>query len=90
MTDDLEFGKYIVLSTSHIPEDTADRLTWDGSTSDEYGWWLYVPEENNDENDGPDYMALNPLFDLARKHGCFYIRLDSDGPVVAGLEVYSW
>jgi hypothetical protein len=93
----LEIEKYIVISTCHIPEALNEVLSSDGTTQDEYGHWLYVPEYNygevEDGYDGDnleDYKFLNPLFDLARKHGCVHIRLDSDGPEVEGLEVYSW
>lgn len=97
MTEALEFGKYIVLSTCHIPEGLNEVLSSDGTTQDEYGYWIYVPLDNYGEDeygcdDGEDenYEFLNPLFDLARRCECHYIRLDSDGPIVDGLEVYSW
>lgn len=86
----LEITKMLTISTAHISEET-NQLLLDEEVDvtcfglDEYGWLIlsYGPEENLPED-------LAACLKFADDHGCAWLRLDSDGMIVDGLEVFDW
>jgi hypothetical protein len=93
----MEFGRYLVLSTTHIRCSTAENLTrWAGSASGSQpvevaptacGWFVSTRL-------GGDASALphdlRAVLALGRAHDCHYVLLDSDGDEVSGLQVFPW
>lgn len=94
----LETHRFVVISTAHIRETTAELLDntpvkeWPclGGTYGEYGWFLYA----HDENAGVDPDVIpSELFDVmtwARKQGCNYILFDIDADEVEDLPAFDW
>ena len=94
----LETRRFVVISTAHVSEITANRLNntpateWPclGGSYGEYGWFLYA----HDENAGfwPDTIP-DELFDVmiwARGRGFDYILFDCDADQVEELPAFDW
>lgn len=93
--DYLEISNTLLVSTSHITKDMAQRLenrdlsiidTTSVYEKGEYGWWLYVQTED-DEAWPPELTAL---MRLARANRCEWLCLDRDGPTIEGMVTYEW
>jgi hypothetical protein len=94
----LEIRRFVVISTAHVSETTARRLDntpakeWPcaGGPYGEYGWLVYV----HDENAGVGRDAIpTDLFEAmcwARKQGCDYVLFDCDADMIEGLPTYDW
>lgn len=54
---------------------------------DGYGWLVYCCNE-------PDGSRLNEgaevIMEIARSQGCTWVKFDSDGPELDGIQTYDW
>ena len=91
---DLPIRNFLDLSTSHLREETCDRL---GSYEDvlayetKYGWLVYAPEGSggpDEEGDWPE--ELLPIVKLARDNGCASVLFDGDAPMIDRLPSFDW
>jgi hypothetical protein len=96
----LEIRKVLVLSTSHVSEETADWLDGafdpfnlnlgvspvSGGHYDSAGWFVYVPTEMNPKF--PD--DLEAVIQFARDNGVQHLLFDRDADRIEGLPVYEW
>jgi hypothetical protein len=95
----------LVVSTSHVSEETAkminrlrstswssrsNDITWAPTFSRDEGWMWYVGEENPVVLDMGWPDEFAALFSLAMKHGCNWLMLDRDGDVVDDLPTFEW
>ena len=86
----LEISKMLTISTAHITEET-DKLLRDGEVDvccfslDDFGWLIlsFGPDKDIPED-------LQACLTFANRHGCDWLRMDCDAPVVEGLVVYDW
>lgn len=92
----LEFRKILVLSTSHVTEETKDLLDSDlpldqwpvsGGPYGDYGWFMYAHEDPDDEKIPAE---LRVVFAFARANGCDNVLFDCDADQVDGLPTYDW
>jgi hypothetical protein len=81
----------MVVSTAHVSPATLDALQSDAGEGaphrvipHAYGAILYVGEE------APCAADLAPALAFARRLGCVWLNLDSDGPEVADLPLHDW
>lgn len=87
-----EIGKYLCLSTGHIPKRTARLLEHPRTQhkhpmlSWEYGWWIWA----GPEREPTVCPTLNQLLNLAESLGCQWLRLDRDGPERDDLPQFVW
>lgn len=89
---------FLVISTSHVGEDTARRLDnmsvedWPclGGPYGQYGWFLYAHDEN--AGVGKDRIPddLFAVMMWVRSQGCDYLLLDCDGDEIAELPRFDW
>lgn len=90
----MEVLKMLALSTSHLTSDTADDINYDNIDGliryrkDEYGWFVYVPEENWEFHDHP--ADIYDCLVFARKNGFDWIMFDRDVEPIDELPVYEW
>jgi hypothetical protein len=85
------------ISTCHLTNDDADRLTLNDSektlglpayTLDEYGWLVYIGETgDNWGNMSPEFKEI---MKQASELGCDYIRFDRDGREYDDLPKFEW
>jgi hypothetical protein len=95
----LEISKMLTISTAHITPETYDGIVcayFDGDDEyitypfylkDGYGWFICT-DENYANESNPE--CIKDCMKFAREHGCDWLCLDSDGPIVDGLPVYEW
>lgn len=88
-------GKYLDLCTSHLTNETVDKLVMEqipNTTSYNYeeGMFIIVPSLEHDENDIKRPKDLENLFDYARQKNCSIIRLDRDAEEIKELTTYEW
>ncbi len=90
----MEITKCLTISTAHVTENTAQKLSRDPNTNElglcvyekgEHGYWIVVP----------DYRVVIPAdlaacLELARKNDCRWLCLDRDGEEVHELPTYDW
>lgn len=82
----LEISKILTASTAHItPMMMATNPDLVHAQFDS-GWILYVPEGIEEDRQEP----LQKLLSIAKEHSCQSILLDSDGPIIKGLETFVW
>lgn len=90
----LELPSMLVLSTSHLRQETAQLLEADEAgvirhEKGEYGW--IIPIIDNPSNEPPPNLTdLVGIYGLARSVGATWIMLDRDADEVAGLETWEW
>ncbi|MCG8273898.1 hypothetical protein MIC97_20650 [Aquamicrobium sp. NLF2-7] len=90
--------RYIVLSTSHVSEETARRLDnipagdWPclGGPYGQYGWFLYAHDENAGIGKDEIPADLFTVMTWTRKQGYDYLLLDCDGDEVEELPRFDW
>lgn len=97
MSQLLEIHNLLTLSTGHLErrwfEPGAALPT--ASVALTYGMLLWVPDDIDDsllgcaEGDPDNDPAIVALRRFAREHGCDWIMLDSDGPMVRGLQFWT-
>jgi len=93
-----EIRRFLVLSTSHIREETAKRLdltpatAWPcaGGPYGSYGWFLYAHDENAGVGEDRIPDDLFAVMTWVRTQGCDYLLLDCDGEEVDELPRYEW
>lgn len=97
----LETPRMLVLSTSHITLETNTMFAFStddvpqffpkapwGAPDDNLGWIIPLVEGEPFPHTCPgDLLSIHLL---AIQHGCTWIMLDRDGPVVASLPTYDW
>lgn len=101
----LEITQMITISTAHIAEKTAGELygithRHPGYLPEvvkfptvyekfPYGYFFYLSEDIDDLKDEmpPDLWAC---CEFATEHGCNWLCIDADGPVMEGLKTYEW
>ena len=54
----------------------------------EYGWWIFVPDEDMMPETIPEELAA--CLNHARKAGCKWLCLDCDADVIDELAKFSW
>jgi hypothetical protein len=101
----LEITTLITMSTSHITADDNTRLlageeppvgSWYSLGTDGNGHLVHCSPDTPTHLDNGVCLeegwspAVTALQVFAEGHGCEYIRLDPDGPVIPGLPVYDW
>jgi len=95
----MEFGRYLVLSTTHVRCATAQLLdVWASLSAMEqplavasthYGWFLSTCElVESRALQLPEELPAILAFGRAR--GCAHILLDSDGPEIPDLPLFPW
>ncbi|PZP71801.1 hypothetical protein [Methylorubrum populi] len=90
----LELPRMLVLSTSHLRQETAQLLEADEAgvirhEKGEYGW--IIPIIDNPSNEPPPNLTdLVGIYGLARSVGATWIMLDRDADTVDGLETWEW
>ncbi|MBO9579505.1 MAG: hypothetical protein J7498_01275 [Sphingobium sp.] len=97
--EELEYGDYLVLSTSHITKATSSLLDqWAqiepmqcplSVANNHYGWFVSAnPVPPADQDKLPADLAAALTF--ARDQGCTYLLLDRDAGTTAHLPEYEW
>lgn len=95
--------KMVCVTTGHIPLHTAEALGQDQGKSGEpalwndisyvffheYGWIVHVSEDAA-STVKQAHPELANLIELCIKQGIAYLRLDSDGLHVDGLQAFEW
>ena len=92
-----EMQKTFVVSTTHITEEEAEKLSgfWVGGKHpvydlDGYAWLIHVAKEDG-KMAGPELPNVLALMEKAFELGCSHLRLDRDGPVYAKeFPVFDW
>lgn len=84
--------QYLYLSTSHLSETGATRLTVGDALpfrceTSGNGFLLFVPETPTGLPALPEFAAI---LDRARDEGCDLVWLDVDGPVLPDLVAFAW
>lgn len=93
-----EVHQFIVISTSHLSEATANRLDntpasiwpWHGGPFSYYGWFVYAHKENLGSDDDAIPDDLFAAMTWARNQGFEYLLFDRDADIVEGLATYDW
>lgn len=94
----LELCTALVVSTAHITKKDAEllgRLDEDGHSkeiwafSGRYGWFVFV-DEGLDGVIHEFSKSFCRLLEFAKSKGCWWVRLDCDGPEIKGLRKFSW
>ena len=84
----LEIQKIMTLSTAHIKEQTAKFLDKSAYKKSEYGWFLPIEDRSYDTTTIPE--DLKKVIEFAKDHGCSWLCLDRDGPILDYLDTYEW
>lgn len=85
----------LVLSTGHLTKDTCNSFLpgylgpcfEKANDGDRYGWWVYVVEDDPD-NEVPTDLRM--CMELARSVNCCWIMFDRDAASVDGLPTFDW
>lgn len=88
LSSPLEIATVLVISTAHITRATALKLEEfeiEAAFTRSDGWVLHVGDK---ATDAP--ADLEAALAFARAQGCTWLMLDCDGPLVVGLESWSW
>lgn len=83
-----EIQKTLCVSTGHITEEEAGKLTRMGLEIEQsqYCYVLYC-----EMPDGNEYsLEIQNLMSLARDLDCSWLKLDRDGPVLKDFPVFEW
>ena len=92
-------AKVMEISTCHVSEETAKMLDIEAANTErnldlvvyakgEYGWWIFVPDEDMMPETIPEELAA--CLNHARKAGCKWLCLDCDADVIDELAKFSW
>lgn len=100
MMSDHTVRSFLDLSTGHLPPAAADPAwlpSQDGVIARAFpeGWWLWIPPDIDvrlDEQDPDDTTdtAVVAIWRLARRLGCDWALIDSDGPRDPDLAYWTW
>jgi hypothetical protein len=94
-----QIDRALVLSTSHITYATSLVLDDAHSTYDMpstivwpcYGYFIWVDTDwRNVSKDAERFPELAGILAFAQARGCQWVRLDCDGPEMAGLPTFDW
>jgi hypothetical protein len=96
MNSTLESMQIPVISTEHLTKEVADALTAQGDSNPwvicapyEYGYFLWVSHDNDDEVGMP--QCLRDIRDALDAGGTgVWVRLDSDANPIQNAPVYQW
>lgn len=89
----LEIERCVTISTIHISKSTDDWLEESKELplivfkKDDYGWWIWVPEEFENEEIPEDLLEC---LILAWKNDCHWLCLDSMGQRISSLREHIW
>lgn len=94
----LEIHKVLVLSTTHVSEETAAMIDAAAAGRDfpfapefsrNEGWmfYCYKPDEVDLSKRPADLVKV---MEFARACGCQWVMFDRDGDTVDGLPIYEW
>lgn len=94
----LEIRRFVVISTAHVSETTAQRLDntpakeWPrvGGHYGEYGWFVYAHDENAGVGRDAIHTDLFEVMSWARKQRCDYVLFDCDADEIESLPAYDW
>lgn len=90
----LPITKVLELSTQHISEVTAGLLNTSMISGisvyhkEEYGWFIYVSPEEEENEQIPD--DLNEVLKFSRSNDCSWIMLDRDYDTIKELPTFEW
>lgn len=92
---ELHITKVLELSMAHISKRTnvligQDQLNVVAHEKDEYGWLLFVPQDDYEEETRSLPDDLKAIFDLAQEHDCVWVMLDRDAYIYDSLPVFNW
>lgn len=90
-----EIQHILVVSTAHITEEVAESLAQDELpiivySKDQYGFFIFVPEQFEHERDSRLPPCLQDIIELAKSQGTAWIMLDRDAEPSEALTQYSW
>lgn len=91
--------RFLDLGTSHLPQGLCEYLNsydgviaWrHGTETDQYGWWLWVPEDPQEH--ASDYEIPSEVLTVqlyARSHGCDWVMFDRDSDAIDELPRWEW
>lgn len=102
----LEIRSFLVLSTAHLPEKTAqmlDEVQWGSPESERdadrpptcggtYGGygWFMYVQDEGHDETDAEFPGLGQVFAFANKLGFSYVLFDRDAETVDGLPTYDW
>ncbi|KHK90370.1 hypothetical protein LK12_17405 [Novosphingobium malaysiense] len=95
----MEFGRYLVLSTSHVRLSTAERLdAWAGldrslrplAVASTHEGWFVASREIPEPYRRKVPLELLAAMRFARDLGCSYLLFDCDADVIDALPVFPW
>jgi hypothetical protein len=102
-TQDHEIAKMLVVSTGHITQEESEILEnhpIGHITNISYGYLIWVPTDieegyypHNLQTGSSNSFILPNVFNLivyAQQLGCYWLRLDSDGPIEEYLPHFEW
>jgi hypothetical protein len=87
------------ISTAYIKEETARWLEREGTSGPcpivvydkaDYGWWVHVPSDWNNQTVPNVPGDLLAVMTYAKAKGCSWVMFDSDGEEVEDLPKYDW
>ena len=87
----IEIENILTISTSHITEETAavlENMELVVYKKGNCGWFIYVDSANAIMDTIPN--DLKECLGFAKSLRCNILCLDSDGPIVENMGVYSW
>ncbi|PFV35749.1 hypothetical protein [Bacillus thuringiensis] len=90
----LPITKVLELSTKHICEDTVallDNILTSQIAAyqkEEFGWFIYVSSEENENTNIPD--DLSTIISFARLNNCSWVMLDRDCDTIDELPIFDW
>lgn len=90
----LPITKVLELSTQHICKNTATLLDNTLTTQiaayqkKEFGWFIYVSSEENENTDIPN--DLSHIINFARLNNCSWVMLDRDCDTIDQLPTFDW
>ena len=92
----MEIAKMLTISTAHVTQKTANKIDREEITGlviyskDEFGWFIFIPEDLYEEDYDELPKDLKACIQLAMDNDCNWLCLDCDGEELDELEVYEW
>lgn len=94
----MEISKMLTMSTAHIKKSTAEWLQneWQQCSSlavykkGVYGWFVFVSNADVEDETANIPEDLVCVINAAKKAGCDWLCLDSDGEKIDDLPEFKW
>lgn len=93
----------LAISTAHVSEETAKRLTNDeidgiiAYAHDDYGWQISITDDDEQVAERAERVAagafpqeLHVAMEYARSLGCCWLLFDNGAEAIEGLKTYEW